>query len=63
MIERATPLKTAIVNQVGGWRGRSPTPVMRAALGVVMVLAVAAALWYAKTAIFLAFASIARSPA
>ena len=62
MIERATPLKTAIVRRKG-WRGRSPTPVMRAALGVVMVLAVAAALWYAKTAIFLAFASIARSPA
>ena len=36
---------------------------MRGALGVVMVLAVAAALWYAKSAIFLAFAGVARSPA
>jgi hypothetical protein len=31
---------------------------MRTTLGVVIVLAVAAALWYAKTAIFLAFAGI-----
>jgi hypothetical protein len=31
---------------------------MRATLGVVIVLAVAAALWYAKTAIFLALAGV-----
>jgi len=63
MIERATPLKTAIVNQAQGMARPVTHTAMRGALGVVMVLAVAAALWYAKTAIFLAFASIARSPA
>ena len=62
MIEHATPLKAAIVNQAQGMARPVTHTAMRGALGVVMVLAVAAALWHAKTAIFLAFASIRALP-
>jgi hypothetical protein len=58
MTDRATTLKAAIVGQTQ-WLARPVTyTAMRTTLGVVIVLAVAAALWYAKTAIFLAFAGI-----
>jgi hypothetical protein len=53
MTERAMRLKTAVVNQAQGLARPATQTAMRAALGVVVVLAVAAALWYAKTAIFL----------
>jgi predicted PurR-regulated permease PerM len=56
--DRATTLKTAIVNKAQGLARPVTHTAMRATLGVVIVLAVAAALWYAKTAIFLAFAGI-----
>jgi len=58
MTDRATTLKTAIVNQAQGLARPVTHTAMRATLGVVIVLSVAAALWYAKTAIFLAFAGI-----
>lgn len=57
-IDRATSLKAAIVNQPQGLARPVTHMTMRTTLGVVIVLAVAAALWYVKTAIFLAFAGI-----
>ena len=54
MIERASPLETVAVNQAQGMARPVAHTAMRAALGVFIVLT--AAFWYAKTAIFIAFA-------
>jgi hypothetical protein len=73
MTDRATTLKTAIVDKAQGLAWPVTHTAMRATLGVVIVLAVSGhrasapavacyrggvALWYAKTAIFLALAGI-----
>ncbi len=58
MTDGATTLKSPIVNQAQGLTRPVLHTAMRATVGVVLVLVVAAALWYARTAIFLGFAGI-----
>lgn len=58
MTDGGTTLKHATLNQAHGLTRPPMQTAMRAAIGVVIVAAVAAALWYARTAIFLGFAGI-----
>lgn len=58
MTDGATRLKSPIVSQAQGLSRSTIHTAMRATIGVVIVLAVAAAFWYARTAIFLAFAGL-----
>lgn len=58
MTDGAIRLKSPIVSQAQGLSRSTIHTAMRATIGVVIVLAVAAAFWYARTAIFLAFAGI-----
>jgi len=58
MTDGATRLKSPIVSQAQGLSRPTIHTAMRGTIGVVIVLAVAAAFWYARTAIFLAFAGI-----
>jgi predicted PurR-regulated permease PerM len=58
MTDGATTLKSPTLNQAQGLTRPPMHTAFRATVGVVLVLVVAAALWYARTAIFLAFAGI-----
>ena len=58
MTDGAAKLKSPMVSQAQGLSRPVTNTAIRATIGVVIVLAVAAALWYARTAIFLAFAGI-----
>ncbi len=58
MNDRKSTPKDPMLNQASGIARPIFHPALRATLGVVFVLAVAAALWYARTAIFLGFAGI-----
>jgi predicted PurR-regulated permease PerM len=58
MTDGAAKLKSPMVSQAQGLSRPVTNTAIRATIGAVIVLAVAAALWYARTAIFLAFAGI-----
>ena len=58
MSKRASTLKEMIVTEGEAYSGRPMWSAAKAAAGVVIVVALAAALWYARTAILLGFAGI-----
>jgi predicted PurR-regulated permease PerM len=58
MTDGTTTLKNPTINQAHGLTRPPMHTAIRATIGVVLVLAAAAALWYGRTAIFLGFAGI-----
>jgi predicted PurR-regulated permease PerM len=58
MTEPAASLKNPTISQAQGLARPVIYTAMRATVGVVVIIAVAAALWFARTAIFLGFAGI-----